>query len=153
MNPAMHLSLLPDGRLMWIDPPGKAKVGDIAGSPHNGYIQVGLFGRRYYAHRLAWFLHYGRWPQGELDHVNGNRADNRIENLREVTRDENAQNRRKAQGNNKLGVLGVYRHSERFRAQIMAAGGRIHLGLFDTVEEAHAAYVAAKRRFHAGNTL
>lgn len=73
----------------------------------DGYLIIKIKGKQYKAHRLAWFLYYGRFPQKEIDHINRKRTDNRIENLRESTRMENVQNTRLTP-NTKTGVVGVY---------------------------------------------
>jgi hypothetical protein len=99
---------------------------------------------------------YGKWPEGEIDHINGNKADNRICNLRDVDRSTNQQNAKKAQSNNKsAGLLGVSLHKSRnkFRAQITYDKKRHHIGYFDTAELAYAAYLSEKRRRHAGCTI
>lgn len=133
---------------------GKAKDGAVAGTSHNrGYIIVRVNGRRYLAHRLAWFLYYGVWPEKQIDHINGIRSDNRIVNLRDVSPVVNCQNLRKPTIRNKSGYLGVMPSGDRWMAQIRINGNRTHLGRFKTPEEAHAAYLEAKRRFHEGNTI
>ena len=92
-------------------------IGSIAGSQHpGGYWTIGINGKNYAAHRLAWFYVYGTWPQKHLDHINGNRADNRIENLREATRSQNMQNEKKARSTNSNGFLGVTKHGKKWRA-------------------------------------
>lgn len=85
------------GMLIWKIKPRKASfIGDTAGclSPL-GYIHISFRGMQLKAHRVAWFLFYGRYPKNIIDHINGNRADNRIENLREVTHRENLRNMKK----------------------------------------------------------
>jgi hypothetical protein len=106
------------------------------------------------AHRLAWCIAYGEWPSLEIDHINGDAGDNRLCNLRNVDRATNAQNKRRAQCTNKSGIQGVETHAVgRLSASVWVGGKRVYLGRFDTAEEAHAAYVAAKRRLHQGCTL
>jgi len=132
----------------------KVKAGDVAGfDKGNGYWQLSFNKVKYNAHRVAWFYIHGVWPEHDIDHVNGNRADNRIANLRSVTRSVNLQNRRSARKTAKIGLLGVSRCGRRYYAQISAGGVRYHLGRFDTPELAHAAYVHAKRKLHAGCTI
>lgn len=106
-------------------------------------------GRQYLAHRLIWWLHYGVWP-AYIDHVNGNRADNRIANLREATGTQNLYNRG-AMSNNKCGLKGACFRAKTnlWRAQICVNGVDIHLGSgFHTAEEAHAAYCRAAVKYH-----
>lgn len=120
----------------------------------SGYVGVNLLGAQFYAHRLAWLWVHGRWPDECIDHINGERADNRIANLRAVCKRVNDQNRRKARRGSKTGVLGVNATaSGTFVAQISIDGKSIGLGTFKTPQEAHEIYIAAKRRLHEGNTL
>lgn len=101
------------------------------------------------AHRLVWIYHYGLIPDGMyVDHINQNRTDDRIENLRLATHGQNLRNiSRKA---NRLGVTGVSKDKSirRYQARIALDGERINLGMFDTAEEAHQAYVEASIRLH-----
>jgi hypothetical protein len=133
--------------------PGGA-VGEPAGSVFgNGYLAISIQGRRYYAHRLAWFYAHRVWPLHEVDHINGDRLDNRLCNLRDLPKAVNRQNIRAAQRDNALGLLGVSKKDGKFAAQIHAKGRRWLVGMFDTPEEAHAAYREAKRRLHEGCTI
>ena len=143
------------GQFRWLcDRQGHVRAGDMAGCVNHsvGYIYIGLGQRRRFAaHRLAWALVHGEWPKSEIDHINGERTDNRIENLRVVTTSENRQNQRRGRG--RLGLLGVRRNGKRFSA-IIGVNYKTHcLGTFDTPEEAHAAYVTAKRQLHPAGTL
>lgn len=132
------------------------KAGSVAGSKPNvnGYIMISIVGRLYYAHRLAWLYVYGMWPHGEIDHIDGNRSNNRLGNLRVCTTAENAQNS-SIKSNNKSGFVGVYfdKATGRWRAQIKTAGKTTQLGRFDTAENASAAYKAAKQRSHPFNPV
>lgn len=114
---------------------------------------VQLRGHKVLAHRIAWALQHGEWPQGEIDHINGDRQDNRIENLRDVPSFVNKQNLRSATKRNRLGILGVHARRGKFRAFISVDGAVRALGTFHSAIEAHAAYLAAKRAGHKGNTL
>lgn len=122
-----------------------------------GYVQVNIAGTVLKGHRIAWAIHYGKWPDGPIDHLNGIRCDNRIENLRSVTHQVNCQNMRNGSCKNQTGYIGVHvgrgDSSKRYRAKIQFNGKQIHLGGFPTPELAHAAYVAEKRKLHVGNTL
>ena len=126
------------------------RPGEIAGTVGDqGYIIVRFMGRRLRAHRLAWRLHYGEWPVDRLDHRNGLQHDNRIANLRMATAAENKQNESKPRADNISGRRGVSPiHGGKFRAGIRAHGKSHHLGVFATPEEAHAAYLLAKRELH-----
>lgn len=121
----------------------------------DGYLIIRVEGERIMAHRLAWAFHYGRFPEGEIDHRNGIRDANWVKNLRETVHVVNQQNQRKAHANSKTGLLGASLHkaSGKYRSQIRVDGKQTLLGLFATPEEAHEAYLRAKRKLHAGNTL
>ena len=124
------------------------RAGSEAGVIQMGkYRRVGIRGRYYMAHRLAWLIVTGMWPTHEIDHINGNKADNRWVNLRAAT---TTQNRRNTRHQNRSGLIGASYHagSGRYRAQIRVDGRRIFLGWFQTAKEASAAYVAAAIRHH-----
>ena len=119
-----------------------------------GYRRVSLFSQRFLAHRLAWFYVHGVWPEKHIDHINGETGDNRIANLREADDQLNIENLRKAKIGNKVGLLGVIQHGEtQWRARIQLHGKGIHIGLFSSPEEAHEAYLVAKRKLHEGCTI
>lgn len=121
-----------------------------------GYHRVALDGHRHLAHRLAWLYVHGEWPAGEVDHRNGVRGDNWIKNLRDVTRQINAENFRKATKRNKHGtLLGATLHEQNhcWIARITVARKSIYIGSFTTEEQAHLAYLAYKRKHHIGCTL
>lgn len=133
----------------------KAKVGSPAGGLRpDGYLSTMLLGKRYLLHRLAWFYVHGKWPEHEIDHINGCRTDNRISNLRDVSTAENRHNIDRAFSTNKsCGVLGVSKRKNikqktPYIAQIMANGKRRVVGYFNTAEAAHAAYLKAKDELH-----
>lgn len=139
------------GHLFWIiSPNGKVPAGSRAGKLRSdGYIVVGLFGRRFYGHRLVFFIAHGRWPDGETDHESGVRNINKIENLRDATKSQNGGNH-KIRSDNRSGFKGVtFQKSHRlWRARITVSCKRRWLGYFKTPEEAHAAYaIAAKEAF------
>lgn len=110
----------------------------------NGYRRLMIDGRRYLAHRLAWFFVTGEWPAEGVDHKNGDRDDNRWANLRLATASQNQANRRKPRGYS-CPLKGA--HWNRFRSvwqsYIRVQGRSLYLGRFDTPEAAHAAYAAA----------
>lgn len=139
------------GVLMWRVAPrrGSVRAGDAAGCKTKaGYVFVGIGGKSVMAHRLAWLLFYGEWPGDYIDHINGDKADNRITNLRAVSNSQNMQNMHRPRVDNPLG-LGVTRiGSSGYRADIWVAGKRKHLGVFKTVDAARAAYSTAKAREH-----
>lgn len=143
------------GNLLWrASPNNRVRAGALAGViGSNGYRRVMLDMVRYPAHRLVWLHVTGQWPSQQVDHINGNRADNRFENLRDVSPSANAQNQRAAKASNKSGFLGVYPARGRFCAAIWLGQAPKHLGYFDSAEAAHAAYVTAKRQMHQGCTI
>ena len=126
-------------------------TGFIAGgvNPVLGYVQISVFGERHYGHRLAWLHVHGRWPSGNIDHINGCRSDNRISNLRECNQEQNGQNRG-PQRNNSSGYKGVKWHkgAKKWAAAIKANGKHIHLGLFTDKEDAAKARKEAEIQFH-----
>lgn len=136
-------------------------VGKEIGHICSGYKVVSIDFKRYPLHRLAWFYMTGNWPNGVIDHINGNKFDNRFCNLRDVHITINAQNYHAPQKDNKSGFLGVsyvsrpkVKHPHNpWRAAITANGKRIHIGYFATPELAHEAYLEAKRKYHQGCTI
>jgi hypothetical protein len=126
-----------------------ASLGPIKGHPVGaGYLAFSVCGRDYYMHRLAWFFVRGSWPEHNIDHINGVRTDNRIANLRDVPQSLNMQNVRKPKAYSSTGILGVSRFRSGYRAEIRIDGKKKHLGVFDTPEKAHEAYMAAKHVHH-----
>ena len=124
----------------------KARAGTLQG---NGARAIQLFGEKFLEHRLAWWIFYGSKPKYELDHINGDRADNRIKNLRDVSHSENLQNRRmKSTKGSHVPFLGVSRKRNKFEARITVNRKHIHLGVADSPEEAYEIYKAAKARYH-----
>lgn len=116
----------------------------------NGYLRTHIAGRNYFTHRIAWAIFYGRWPDLFIDHLNGIKSDNRLSNLREVSHIVNLQNQHGPQKHNTSGYLGVSRDGKRWRANIRLDRVKRYLGSFDTPEQAHEAYLAAKRALHEG---
>jgi hypothetical protein len=127
----------------------------VGGLDADGYRTIGLQHKHWRAHRLAWLYVYGKFPDSELDHINGNRDDNRICNLREVSPAGNSQNQRKSHDDSTYGLLGVdyNKTKNRFRARIQIGGVRITLGGFSNPQDAHEAYLKAKRDFHSTCTI
>lgn len=125
------------------------KVGKVAGTPSMyGYTQIKIYQVQYRAHRLAWQYVYGDEPEGYVDHINGVRDDNRIENLRVCDAVQNRHNRT-FRSKNRAGHVGVHQTIDgKFRSKIGANHRYIVLGTFDTKEEAISAYKAAKLKYH-----
>ena len=126
------------------------RVGVVVGSVSHGYLLIGVLKRRYRAHRLAWLYVYGTWPKHDIDHINRNRSDNRIANLRDVTNQQNLCNAGDF-STNTSGRKGVYwdKRDSRWRACIVNKGRYLSLGYFDTQAKAVAARVAAERLYWA----
>jgi HNH endonuclease len=119
--------------------------GTTAGSVWNNRIRIKIDGHSYLAHRLAWFLVYQEWPKQDVDHINGNSLDNRLCNLRDVSRAVNVRNVASARNSSRTRLLGASPHKNKYQSSIMIDGVRRYLGLFDTPEAANEAYVKAKR--------
>lgn len=127
------------GEFKWLsDGRGRVSGAAAGGKRPDGYVRITYLGRQYYAHILAVALTHGAWPQGDVDHVNGNPSDNRIKNLRSVTHRENVANRRY------YASLGTTRNGKGFGAQITVKGKRLWLGTFKTESEAQHAYMKAR---------
>lgn len=141
------------GVLTWKVSRGRMAAGSVAGAIGNGYLHVSIDGKNIGAHRIVWALANGRWPDNFIDHINGERRDNRLCNLRDVTVQVNTQNRTKAASHNSTGVLGVgyHKRAKKFYSSIKASDGAHHLGYFDTAEQASEAYQKAKKLLHSGN--
>ena len=140
------------GNFYWLKSRSGNK-GKVAGAVDvNGYRRI-MFGsnrhgaKRYLAHRLVWLYVYGDWPDGQIDHKNGDRDDNRIGNLRLASASQNQWNC-KTPKNNKSGYKGVYSDRGYWRAVIRKNGKPKYLGYFDTPELAHAAYCQAANEMH-----
>lgn len=144
------------GAFHWINGrPGVARGSEAGCVCKNGYIYISVDGVKHLAHRLAWLYMTGQWPKGEIDHRNGERTDNRFSNIRDVSIRVNAENRWNPQGQTRSGRRGVswHDHSRKWRVRINVRGVEHRIGMFDTVEEASAAYVQAKRQMHEGCTI
>ncbi len=131
------------------------KIGEIAGyKAKNGYVVIFVDSKAYKAHRLAWLFVNGNFPEYEIDHINGIKHDNRINNLREAKHCENAQNR-KTPKNNAIGLIGAFfnKSNKKYISKIVYKKTKYHLGCFETAEEAHAAYCRAKSLLHTFNPV
>ena len=121
----------------------------ITNKDTQGYtmVQLDIEGKKYsiIGHRLAWFLHYGTLPINSIDHIDGNTSNNKIDNLRDVTNQQNQWNQTKAKG------YSWDKSANKFRAAIKINGKKKHLGLFQTEQEARNAYLRAKETYHVIN--
>jgi len=131
-----------DGKVWWVKHPRwPSYAGREAGNlMQNGYRKLKFCGKQYLVHRVAWLLHHGSWPVGDIDHIDGSPSNNKIKNLRDVPHSINLQNRKAATSKNKVGFLGVVKRRNKYAAHIHKNGKQIYLGLFLTAELAHQAY-------------
>lgn len=160
-TPSSHLTLVEaaalfryettTGQLFWRNPEqGRKSKGLVGTLNHKGYLYTRISGRIYKVHRLIWLLLHGEHAPSDMhvDHIDGNKLNNRIENLRLLTNAESQTNRHHASSKSKLGIMGVRKNKRRFTAEIYLHGVRHRLGSFGTAEEASMAYVSAKKRLH-----
>lgn len=144
------------GNFYWLVDRGPRHIGDKAGTiTTQGYCQMALDRKSYRSNRLAYLYMTGSHPTYQIDHINGDRADNRWVNLRDVSPSENQQNRRRPAKTNKAGLLGVFylKNKQKWTARIRTNKKDFYIGHFDTAELAHDAYVMKKREKHSGCTL
>ena len=138
------------GNFVWLVQTGRALPGMIAGSlGKDGYVQIKIGGKLYKAHRLAWLYMIGEWPKGRLDHKDNCQSNNRWDNIRPASHSQNMANR-KLNNNNKAGFKGVsfYKKLGKYGSRVSKDGVSYHLGVFDTPEEAHEAYLAKANELH-----
>jgi len=138
-----------DGILIWkISPSDKVKSGDVAGRISNGYLQTGLKGKKYYNHRIMFLFHHGYLPEF-IDHIDGNRLNNKINNLRECTWQQNHFNR-KIQKNNTSGVKGVSwnKPAKKWLARITFKMKVYNLGFFEDIKNAEIAVRKKRLKLH-----
>lgn len=145
------------GSLTWKAKTKSSLIGKEAGRicKFHGYRIVKISQVAYPAHRLIWFYMNKVWPEFEIDHIDGDKLNNRIENLRDVPHSVNCQNKRRAQSDNKLGFQGVRKREGRnFYEWSVKLNGKVVEGGWElSAEKAHAAYVIAKRKHHIGCTI
>lgn len=142
------------GVFTWISRPARrCHIGAQAGTISNGRRYITVAGNKIACARLAWWFVSGEPPKMDVDHKDGDKLNDRIDNLRDVAPIVNAQNLRGPKSNNQIGVLGVRRHRGRFEARIVVAGKEKGLGGYATSDEAARAYVDAKRLLHEGCTI
>lgn len=138
------------GEFRWrMSRPGCAPA-TLAGAGHSlGYRRIYLDRKSYYAHRLAWLFVHGIWPTNEIDHIDGDKTNNAISNLREATRSENLRNRGKLVTNSS-GYKGVSwsKMTHKWEVTITVNRKQRNVGFFDDIEDAARAYSDAARRLH-----
>lgn len=126
--------------------PGRM-MGKVLGSKNwDGYLAMKVAGTLYYAHRLAWLYVHGIWPGSAIDHIDGDRSNNAIGNLRLATHSQNAA--RKKSHRRIAPARGVMPQGPGFVARLYHGGKRHYLGYFSTVQAASAAYEAKAREIH-----
>lgn len=137
------------GALTWRESPRYGiPAGSVAGCPNRrGYIVLTLLGFKCTAHRLAWLLHYREWPKQVIDHINRDKADNRIANLRDVAQAVNVRNRVAIVSAGKAKARIEKVASGRFRAVVQVLGKKHYFGTFDTRGDASDAATAALAKF------
>jgi len=147
INTLREFFIYKNGELCWKKSPYPTiKPGLRAGGVNSkGYRRVKFRKREYGVHRIIWALHNDRWPTNEIDHIDCNPLNNRIENLREATRQQNSLNRKSP---NRSLPRGVWLNQGNYSATIKAGGGNIHLGSFDTPEEASEIFKLASEEWY-----
>lgn len=124
----------------------RVQIDDVVGSlSGNGYLMGRIGGHYAYMHQWAWFYVYGVWPEHDIDHRDLDKTNNKIGNLRKATESQNSGNIRPHK-DNRSGFKGVYAKRSKWCAQIMCQGKRITIGIFETKEDAAAAYMAASEK-------
>lgn len=141
------------GSLTWkIQRRGRARKGSEAGTIHpKGYVRVSVDNVDYLAHRIIWVLSHGEPPEGAvIDHINGNPSDNRLHNLRMTTPQGNVHNQVDAHKGNSSNLIGASFHkpTRKWISRIKLNGKDKYIGLFETPEEAHEAYMKHKKLMH-----
>ena len=139
------------GAFTWIVQRSNVSSGSVAGHvSKSGYTTISICDKTYLAHRLAWMHVNGCFPDCDIDHIDGNRSNNRFSNLRLDPLRQNQQNRKTTQRNNKSGFPGVYWHKSvhKWHARIHVKRKSISAGFFDDPRDAYEAYLSAKRQFH-----
>jgi hypothetical protein len=133
----------------------KTKIGDVVGYDNkNGYKKISIDNKLYFSHRLAWLYVYGVWPEKGLDHINRNRSDNRLCNLRLANQSENTQNTA-IRKNNTSGYKGVTfcKNTNKWISQIMINYKHIYIGKYETPEIAYEQYINMAKKLHTHNSV
>lgn len=141
------------GIFRWKQSRNRIVAGQAAGSlTCKGYLTIKIDGEAHRAHRLAWFYVHGIWPKGIIDHKDGVGVHNWISNLRDTTQQVNCENKHRARKKKTSRLMGVSFVPKlgKFKAQIVVKGKHKYLGLFDSEQQAHDAYMSEKRKPHSG---
>ena len=150
-----HLKLMPDGSIIRTTNPvrGNRTKGKRIDNLNiqSGYMQLRLGDRMYRAHRVVWFLHYGEQPPEYIDHINGDRTDNRPENLRKACHSTNMANA-KRRSSNTSGVKGVQRSGNKWIGSVGFKGERHYVGPFTDIAEAEIAVRQLREQLHGDFT-
>lgn len=157
---AQHLRKLLDydpisGQFTWkIKLNSRSVVGNVAGYNANQRCVIRIDKKGYSSHRLVWLHVTGFWPSHGIDHIDGNRLNNKLSNLREATQAENCQNLKKPVDNTS-GFIGVTRHTTtgKWEAKITCSKKKYYLGIYKTPELAYIAYLDAKAKIHTFNPI
>lgn len=143
-----------NGNFTWIKPTSKRVcIGTKAGTlDKDGYCVIKFNYKLYRAHRLAWFYMYDVWPSQQIDHIDGNKLNNSITNLRDVNSQTNMENIKNVGRSNTSGMLGVsfHKHKKKYMANIKVNKKTMYLGSFNKAEDAQSAYLKYKQQYHAG---
>ncbi len=130
----------------WVRPRASClKPGDVAGANSHGYVRIKIYGKQNAAHVLAWIWMTGKRPRKRIDHKNNNPGDNRWKNLRLTTHSQNIAHAKRRRDNT-VGFKGVCRRDGKFMAQIQCKGKHYNLGIHETPEAAHAAYITKAQK-------
>lgn len=138
------------GKLYWVKDNGtNIKAGQLAGTiGGHGYRYINIDNQKYLEHRLVWLYHKGVWPKNQIDHIDGDRTNNRIENLRETDQSGNNKNQ-SLRKDNRVGYRGVswYKQTKRWIVKIGDKNNRHHLGYFDDLHEAISMRLTAEEHY------
>jgi len=118
-----------------------------------GYQVIYFMGKGWYEHRLVWFWHHGKWPEDQLDHIDRDKLNNRIENLRDVSNQINNFNKPMVAGDGRLPGVSFHKPTQKFQTGVVVNNKRYSLGLHDDPHQAHEIYIKAKRILHDAKAL
>lgn len=136
-----------DGDLIWrVRRRGGAIAGSISGNiSRGGYLQTMVDGKNYFNHRIIWLLHHGYLPENEIDHIDRNRQNNRINNLREVSHVCNMRNQKQRKSSSNIKGVCWHKRENKWASQIVVSGKLINLGMSESLIEAACLRLAAEQ--------